>query len=317
MRIVLLEPLGVKQEMMDAFACRLLEMGHSFHSYPDRCTDQDELIRRSKDADAIMIANLPLRSSVIRCCPALKYINVAFTGVDHLDVDVCRELGITVSNASGYSDIAVAELVFSMMLSLSRYIKECDNAIRSGGTKDGLIGTELYGKTLGVIGTGKIGTAVIHIAQAFGCNILAYNRSPKPDLEKAGIRFVSLEELMEQSDIVTLHIPQNISTNKLIGKELITRMKPTSIFINTARGPIVDYDALAQALSERKIAAAGIDVFETEPPLSPDHPLLHVPNVLLTPHVAFATAEALERRAQIVFQNTFSWLSGEIDNRIC
>lgn len=317
MKIVLLEPLGVKQAILAEFADRLTQLGHDFTAYANRPADEEELKQRMEGADAVMIANMPLRAPALGNADTLKYVNVAFTGVDHLDVDFCREHGISVSNASGYSDIAVAELAFSMMLSLVRNVKECDSAVRAGGTKDGLIGTELYGKTLGVVGTGKIGSAVIRIAQAFGCNVIAYNRSIKPELEAAGVRFVSLEELMEQCDIVTVHVPQNASTNKLISKELIAKMKPNAIFINTARGPIVDNAALAEALRDGKIAGAGIDVFEMEPPVPSDHPLLDAPHTLLTPHVAFATTEALERRARIVFENTYAWLNGEILNKIC
>lgn len=316
MKIVLTEPLGINQKLLDEFAGKLGDMGHTFMSYDTCPADQEDLAERIQDADAVMIANYPFREPAIRSASSLKYINIAFTGVDHVDIPVCRELGIAVSNASGYSDIAVSELAFAMMLNLSRNVVACNTAVRDGKTKAGLIGTELFGKTLGVIGTGKIGTAVIKIALAFGCNVIAYSRTVKPELEEMGVRFVSLEQLMKESDIVSLHLPQNDSTKGLINADLIGLMKPNAIFINTARGPIVDSTALADALNSGKIAGAGIDVFENEPPVQPDHPLVAAKNTLLTPHVAFATKEALERRAAIVFENTFAWLRGEIKNQI-
>ncbi len=204
-----------------------------------------------------------------------------------------------------------------MMLSLSRYMVQCDQAVRDGKDKTGLVGTELAGKTLGVIGTGKIGTRVISIARAFGMDVIAYSRTVKPELEAMGVRYLPLAEVMAQSDIVTLHTPNNAETKGLISKELIEKMKPSATFINTARGPIVDSQALADALNAGKLRAAGIDVFEMEPPIPADHPLVTAKNVLLAPHVAFATKEAMERRAEIVFENMLAWLNGDIRNQIC
>lgn len=317
MKIVLAEPLGVDRKLIEDFSARLSECGHSLTAYSTRPADQTDLAERIKDADAVIIANYPLRETAILAAENLRYLNIAFTGVDHVDIDVCRKKGIHVSNASGYSDVAVAELAFSMMLSLARNVRECDEAARCGGTKDGLIGTELYGKTLGVIGAGKIGSTVMKIASAFGCRVIAYSRTVKPELEALGVTFVSLEELMSESDIVTIHIPANASTKGLIDGRMIRLMKQSALLINTARGPIVDSAALADALNSGKIAGAGIDVFEMEPPIPREHPLVTAKNTLLTPHVAFATKEALERRAAIVFENTFAWLNHEIKNKIC
>jgi len=317
MKIVLVEPLGIKPELLEKYAGEIRALGHEFVSYADRPADTADLCARVEGAGAVMVANLPFPGEAVRASRDLKYIDIAFTGVDHVDIAACKELGISVSNASGYSDVAVAELAFGLMLGLSRNIVPCNQTVRRGGTKDGLVGTELFGKTLGVIGTGKIGTAVIRIALAFGMSILAYSRTVKPELESLGVRFASLPEVMEQSDIVTVHVPQNDSTKGLISREMIGRMKPGSMLINTARGPIVDSTALAEALETGKLAGAGVDVFETEPPISAAHPLVNAPNTLLTPHVAFATTEALERRAEIVFGNLKAWLSGTVLNQIC
>lgn len=317
MKIALLEPLSIREETLDAFVTKIKALGHEITVYSDRDTSLAGLQARSEGMDAVIIANTPYREDVLKACPNLRYIDVAFTGVDHIDVEYCRKKGIHLSNASGYSDICVAELAFGMMLSLSRYMVQCDQAVREGRDKTGLVGTELAGKTLGVIGTGKIGSRVISIARAFGMDVIAYSRTAKPELEAAGVKYLPLEKVMGLSDIVTLHTPNNAETKGLISRELIGGMKPSAIFINTARGPIVDSQALADALNEGKIAAAGIDVFEMEPPIPAGHPLVTAKNVLLAPHVAFATKEAMERRAKIVFENMLAWLDGVVRNQIC
>ena len=316
MKIKLLEPLGVKQEKIDAFSAQITNAGHEFVAYPDRVDNADVLIERSKDADVVMIANMPYRAEVINACNRLKLISVAFTGVDHLDVGLCKEKGITVTNASGYSNIAVAELAFGFMLNLYRNILPCDRAVRNGKTKDGLVGNELFGKTIGVVGCGQIGSRVNALSQAFGFTVLAHILTVNPSLEEIGVTFVTLDELLQKCDIVTLHVPLNDTTKNLIEEKQIARMKPTAILINTARGPIVDSTALANALNNGNIAGAAIDVFETEPPIAAEHPLLNCKNAILTPHVAFATQEALERRADIVFDTVISWLNGEVKNKI-
>ncbi len=317
MNIVLAEPLGVDQKLIEEFKQKITAAGHALTVYDTCPADQEDLSKRVRDADAVLIANYPFGKEAILAAENLRYIDIAFTGVDHVAVDVCRDKGINVSNASGYSDIAVAELAFAMMLSLSRNVLQCDAVTRRSGTKNGLIGTELYGKTLGVVGAGKIGSTVMRIGQAFGCRVIAYNRTIKPELETTGVTFVTLEELMAKSDYVTLHVPVNDSTKGMINAKVLGLMKQNAFLINTARGPIVDSEALAKALNTGRIAGAGIDVFEMEPPIPADHPLLRAKNTLLTPHVAFATKEALERRAGIVFDNMFAWLGNEIKNKIC
>lgn len=317
MKIVLAEPLGISPKLLEQYAGDIRALGHEFISYSARPESTAELCRRVEDADAVLLANMHFPAEAIHAGKRLRYLDIAFTGVDHVELDACKEKGIAVSNASGYSDIAVAELAFGLMLALSRRLFPCDCAARREGTKEGLIGTELFGKTLGVVGAGKIGTAVIRIALAFGMKVLAHSRTVKSELEKLGVTFLPLEDLMGQSDIVSIHVPQNSRTLNLISREQLERMKPTAMLINTARGPIVDNAALAELLQEGRIAAAGIDVFEMEPPIPKDHPLTTAPNTILTPHVAFATREALERRAAIVFDNLKSWLSGTVKNQVC
>lgn len=314
MNIVLLESLGVPKPVLEECAKPLLDAGHSFTAY-ERNMDPAVQIERGKDADVLMIANMPLSGEVIRSCPSLKYIDVAFTGIDHVDLEAAREKGIQVSNAAGYSTQAVAELTIGMMLSLLRNIPQVEERCRAGQTKDGLVGCELKGKTVGIVGAGAIGMRVAKLCDAFGCKVLGYKRHVKGD-EPSYINFVSLEELLAGSDIVTLHCPLNEESRGLINSESIARMKKGAYLINAARGPVVDSEALAQALNDGHLAGAGIDVFETEPPLSADHPLLHSKNTLVTPHVAFASAESMEARAHIVFNNIVKWMDGRQENII-
>lgn len=316
MKIVIMEPLGVKKEYLEGLTEGLRARGCELTAYDTKAADDKECIERAREADALVIANSPLKGEVIRACGSLKYIAVAFTGVDHVDLEACRERHIAVSNAAGYSTNGVAELVFGLAISLYRSIPACDGRTRTGGTKEGLPGRELHGKTMGIVGTGAIGCRTAAIASAFGCRLLAYSRTKKPEMEALGAEYVSLEELMEKSDIVSLHVPAKADTKGLISGELLGKMKRTAILINTARGPVVDNTALAKALSEGQIAGAGIDVFDMEPPIPEDYPLLKAPNTILTPHVAFATGEAMEIRAQITVDNLEHWLDGDQINRI-
>lgn len=311
MKLVMIEPLGVEQEKLLAMAREALPDDMELVYYDTRVTGTKELIERGKDADIIVVSNLPMNRDVINGCKNLKMLSVAFTGIDHIAMDACRANGVTVCNCAGYSTAAVADLVFGMLISLYRNLIPCNETVRAEGTKEGLVGFELEGKKFGVVGTGAIGLRVAKIAQAFGCEIYAYSRTKK---ELDGITYVSLEELLSLCDIVSLHTPLTAETKGLIGKEQLSRMKPNAVLINTARGPVVDSEALAEALNEGRIAGAGIDVFETEPPVKKDHPLLNARNVIATPHVAFATKEALVKRAVIVFDNVAKWADGTPQN---
>lgn len=316
MKIVAMEPLGVDRSLIDSLAKPLEEAGHTLTYYEQRETDTAKLIDRIRDADILIVANQPLPAEAVEACPNLKMIAVAFTGVDHIPLETCKARGIKVSNAAGYSTNAVAELAFGLMISLYRSIPACDQRARTGGTKDGLVGPELKGKTMGIVGTGAIGSRVAEIASVFGCKLLAYSRTVKPDLEQKGVHFVSLEELLRESDIVTLHVPCTDQTRGMIGKEQLALMKPTAVLINTARGPVVDNAALADALNAGQIAGAGLDVFDMEPPIPQDYPLLHAKNTVLTPHAAFATKEAMIARAHITFDNVTGYLDGKQINVI-
>lgn len=314
MKIVVMEPLGVALEKINALAAALQAAGHEFVYYTSKETQQDKLLARVQDADIIMLANQPLSAEIINGCSKLKMLSVAFTGVDHVALDACRARNILVCNAAGYSTNAVAELTFGLAISVIRNIVPCDARCRRAETKDGLVGFELFGKTFGVVGTGAIGARVAKIAAAFGCRVLAYSRTEKQELVDAGVQYVSLDELLAQSDFVSLHVPLTDATRGLINAAAIAKMKQGAVLLNTARGPVVDSAALAAALNAGKLAGAGIDVFEGEPPIAKDHPLCSAKNTVLTPHVAFASREALETRADIVFANIEKWLAGAPQN---
>lgn len=313
MKLTFLEPLGIPQDQLKNMVEETLGDRIEAVYYDTRTEDLEVLIERSKDADCVVLSNFKYGRDVISQCPNLKMICVAFTGVDHVDIDYCRERGIMVCNCAGYSTVAVADLVFGFVIDLARNVIACDKAVREGKTKDGLVGYELEGKRFGVIGAGAIGTRVMKIAQAFGCEVYAFSRTKK---EIEGVRFVSLDELLKTCDIVSLHVPLNDRTRGMIGREQLAKMKKTAVLINTARGPVVESEALAEALKNEVIAGAAVDVFEMEPPVPSDHVLFGCPNLIATPHVAFASRQAFEKRAVIVCENVKQWLNGTPQNVI-
>lgn len=311
MKIVIMEPLGIDKDALNQL---INNYSFSVDVYQTKTFDEKEQLNRAKNADVLIIANTPLSKYVINNCPHLKMISVAFVGVDHVDMKACAEKNIVVSNAANYCTHAVAELAIGLTLSVLRNIPKCDTQTRNLLTKDGLIGHELYGKTFGIIGTGAIGQKTALLAKAFGCRVIAYSRSEQQTLLDQGIVYVSLDELLTSADIISLHTPLTNQTKNLIGKDALDKMKSSSILINTARGPIVDNQYLSQCLNERKIAGAGIDVFDFEPPLTADEPLSNNEHTVLTPHVAYATKESIFRRAHIVFENIQQWINDTPQN---
>lgn len=313
MKIVMLQSLGISDAKLASLTGSLKERGHELVVYTEPA-DDETLKARVRDADVLIVANMPLSGAVIAAAKQLKFISVAFTGYDHIDLEQCKAQGVKVSNAAGYSTRSVAEITFGLIIGLLRSMVPLEGIVRQGGTKQGYLQSDLYGKTLGVVGTGAIGSAVAELGLAFGCKVIAYNRSEKPELVQKGVRYQPLDALLQASDIVSLHVPLTDDTRHLINAEGLQLMKPTSILINTAVGPIVDSDALANALHEGTIAGAGLDRVDMEPPVPADYPLLAAPNILILPHVGYATDEALERRADITFNNIHQWEQGAQDN---
>lgn len=311
MKITLLEPIGVSEDYLTGMKKLLEKEGHEFEYYTNRVESDDEVIKRGKDANILIVSNLPLNEKVIKSCEQLKMITVAFSGVDHIDVKTCNEKNILVSNAAEYSTFAVAELTMGLIISLLRNINPMDDVTRNLGHRQGFLGKELNGKILGIIGTGRIGLKVAEFAHVFGCQVLAYNRSRK---DVAYIGYVELKELLERSDIISVNLPLTEGTKRLLNKETMANLKKNSILVNTARGAIIDYQVLAEKLVNHEIAGAAIDVYESEPPIPEDHPLLNAPNTILLPHIGFATHEAINRRAEIVFQNVLKFIEGKPQN---
>ncbi len=314
MKTIILEPLGVDKGKLLSMAKEKLGASMEIIYYDTRAEDTETLAERSKEGDVVVLSNFQYRKEVIEQCPKLKMICVAFTGVDHIDIDYCRERGITVCNCAGYSTVAVSDLVLGFTIALARNILPCNQVTREGGTKSGLVGYELEGKKFGIVGAGAIGLRTAKLARAFGCEVYAYSRTRK---EVEGVPFVDLDTLLSACDIVSLHVPLNADTKGLIEKEKLSLMKKSAFLINTARGPIVDSEALADALKEGRIAGAAVDVFEMEPPIPADHVLFGAPNLIVTPHVGFAAAQAFEKRAAIVFNNIEKWAKGTPQNVIC
>ena len=296
MNIICVESLGIGRERFESLKAHYAAMGHNFTYYMDRREDEATLADRMRDADVAVISNIKLPAAVLSQCPKLRYLSVAFTGLDHIDLAFCKEHNIKVQNAAGYSTTAVSELAVGMMLDLMRNIVTLNEKIRQGGSRGTFLGRELRGKTVGIVGTGAIGTAT------------AWSRTERPEVKAMGVEYMSLEDLLQQSDIVSLHVPLCDETRGLIGEKELALMKPTAMLVNTARGPVCDIAAVGKALIESRIAGAAFDVFEQEPPLPIDHLLLSTNRCLVTPHVAFATEESFAARADIVFGHVDEWL---------
>lgn len=316
MRIKLLEPLNVPHELIEELAAPIRAKGHEFIYYKEKTTDLIELAERSKDADVVMIANNPYPTEVIEQAKNLQYINVAFTGVDHVGLTSIQNQEILLSNAAGYANQAVAELCVGLTLDLYRKITQGNAEIRDENFPGPFQGGEINGKIVGVIGTGKIGLVTAQLYKAFGARLVAYDPFPNPNAVALGIQYLTLDEVLAQADIVTLHLPLLPSTKGLISADKFQLMKKSAILINCARGPIVDNAALAEALNTGQIAGAGIDVFDMEPPIPADYPLLNAKNAILTPHIGFLTNEAMVKRARIAFDNILAFLDGTPQNLI-
>ncbi|MBQ7490737.1 MAG: hydroxyacid dehydrogenase [Bacteroidales bacterium] len=309
MKIVAVEPIGMTSEQVTFYENKFAEKGHEFVCFPDRNENPEILAQRMKDANIVIISNIRLGKEVMAQCTDLKMLSVAFTGLDHIDLEYCRERGIEVVNAAGYATEAVAELAIGLVLDVYRKITELDSTTRNGGTRNNYLGKQISGKCVGIVGTGAIGARTAQLFQQFGCKVIAWSRTKKDDVINAGIEYVTLEKLMEESDIISLHVPMCAETKNLISREKLALCKPSAVIINTARGGVIDNAALAEMLADGRIAGAGIDVFETEPPLPKTHPLLTAPNCVLAPHVGYATREAFDIRIGIVMENIFKYIS--------
>jgi len=280
-------------------------------------TPEDKIFERIKDAEIVFTNKTPLTRDVLSVLPDLKYIGVLATGYNVVDVKAAKEFGITVTNIPTYGTDAVAQFVFALLLEICHHVYEHNNAVKKGEWsncpdfcfwKYPLI--ELAGKTMGIIGLGRIGYRTAKIAQAFGLKVLAYDSYQNKDLEEENLKYVSLDELLAKSDIISLHCPLFDSTEHIINKNSIAKMKDGVILINTSRGPLVSENDLAEALKSGKVAAAAVDVVSTEP-ISITNPLLSAPNCIITPHIAWAPKESRTRLMNIAVSNLKSFLDGK------
>lgn len=316
MKIIAVEPIGIGQALAEKIKEKYQNKGHEFILHTDRQEDENALIERMKDADIAIVSNIKLSKNVLSKCNHLKMLDIAFTGVDHIDLDYCCNHNITVCNASGYATEAVSELAIGLMLDVFRNITPLDAKTRQGGTRNDFLGRQLSGKTVGIVGTGAIGCRTALLLQHFGCKVYAWNRSQKKELSNAGIQYITLDELLSISDIISLHVPLTPETHHLINKENLCKCKPDAVLINTARGNVVDLQALVLALEAKTIAAAAFDVFDIEPPLPKNHILFSAPNLWITPHIGYATRESFDKRIEIVFQNIDAYLDGKVINNV-
>ena len=291
---------------VDAMGIRLLrEAGARVDYLPEIA--REELAARIGDYDALMVrGRTKLRRPLLEAGARgrLKAVCRVGVGLDNIDLDAARELGIAVFNTPEASTEAVAELTVALMLALARRIPYADKSMKEGRwAKRELVGWELAGKTLGILGFGRIGQRVAELCSAFRMRILAHRRTRPPGIEevlaRTGAKLVSLEELLRSSDIITIHVPLTPETYHMIGEREIGMMKNGVIIINTARGGVIDEEALLKALKSGKVAAAALDVFEEEPPRGVSAELAKLPNVVATPHIGGQTKEAQRTAAEL------------------
>ena len=274
----------------------------------------EELIERIQGARVVVTKELPVGADLLSQFPdTVKLIVEAGTGYNNIDLNAAKERGITVCNIPAYSTERVAHTVIMMILNfastMQKQIGMLAKGDRSNFTKHLQVShTEVNGKTLGVVGAGHIGMEVIKVAKALGMNILVHTRTPKADGD--GIRYVSLDELLENSDYITLHCPLNDQTKHMINKETIGKMKSSAVIINTGRGPLINEADLCEALAAKRIAGAGLDVQEVEPPAE-DSPLYTLDNVIITPHMGWKGLETRQRLVGIIRDNVQAFFKGE------
>lgn len=282
-------------------------------------TPESQILSRAADAEIVLTNKTPLRGEHLRQLPALRYVGVLATGYNVVDVEAARARGVTVTNVPAYSTRSVAQLTFALLLELTLHVGHHAQTVQQGKWTASpdfcywdfpLI--ELDQLTMGIIGFGRIGRAVAELARAFGMNVLVHSRT-RPDPLPAGVDFADLESLFRQSEVITLHCPLTPATERLVNAERLGWMKPGAFLLNTSRGPLVDEQALADALNSGAIAGAGLDVLSKEPP-SASNPLLSARNCLITPHFAWATRAARERLMAIAVANVRAFLAGSPQN---
>ncbi|MEN8253327.1 MAG: NAD(P)-dependent oxidoreductase [Patescibacteria group bacterium] len=277
---------------------------------------EEKNINQADDVSGIVTVKHKVDKDLLNRYSNIKFVACSFTGFDQVDLNLCRERNIAVFNVPAYSTNSVAELTISLAISLLRQIPEVMPVARSGDWSALTAGIELFGKTIGIVGTGEIGLRVAELFNAFGCKLIAWSKTKRQEFVDLDGKYLdTLEELCQQADVITVHVPLNEQTKNLINKKHFELMKPLAYLVNTARGPIVNQVDLTQALNEKQIAGAAIDVYDQEP-LPKDDLLTKASNSLLTPHIAYKTKEALQRKAQITVDGIRAFVDGKRLNRI-
>ncbi len=279
-------------------------------------TPEDKIVERAGDAEIVFTNKTPLKGSILKDLPSLKYIGVLATGYNVVDIDYAKTKGVVVANVPGYGTASVVQMTIALLLELSLHVQEHSDSVREGDWaaspdfcywKFPLI--ELEGKTMGIIGFGNIGQKVADVATALGMNIIGSSRTRTDQSSRKNFRWAEIPELLKESDVISIHCPLFPETKGLINRESLKTMKPSAFLLNTSRGPIVIDEDLANALNAGTIAGAGIDVLSVEPP-SADNPLFKARNCIITPHIAWATKEARLRLMEIAGKNLASFLKG-------
>ncbi|MBW7571417.1 D-2-hydroxyacid dehydrogenase [Caproiciproducens faecalis] len=279
-------------------------------------TPADKIVERIGGAEAVIINKTPISAETFHACPNIKYVGVLATGYNVVDVAAAKEKGVVVSNIPTYGTAAVGQFAIALLLEICHHIGEHSAAVMRGdwaSNQDWCFWNypliELAGKTMGIIGFGKIGQSTARIAQALGMNILAFDEYKNPALESETCKYAALDELLAQSDVISLHCPLFPSTEGIINKDNIAKMKDGVIILNNSRGPLIVEQDLTDALNSGKVAAAGLDVVSTEP-IQSDNPLLKAKNVIITPHISWAPKESRQRLMDIAVKDLDAFLSG-------
>lgn len=291
--------------------------GCEFEIFPP-ATTAEQLINAAQQAEILLMRDqfTQVTAEVMDACSDLKLIVTRSTGYEHIDLDAARARGIVVCNVPDYGAHMIAEHAFGLMLAVARNTCTGNERYRQVKRFDdaGLGGVELYGKTLGVIGTGRIGRHSVRIGKGFGMDIVAFDVLPNDNLAaEFGFNYLPLNEVLAAADFITIHVPLLDSTHHLINAEALARMKPSAILVNTSRGPLVDTETLKEALATGKLRGAGLDVLEEERTVYHD---FGEANVVITPHLGWYTEEARDRILQITLQNVSAWLTGQPINRV-
>ena len=285
-------------------------------------TEGDEIIPRIRDAEIVITNKTPLSAKTLEACPRIRYIGVLATGYNVVDVEAAAGKNIPVTNIPTYGSTAVSQFVFALLLEICHHVQKHSDSVHEGvwsGQKDFCYWNhpliELAGKTMGIIGLGRIGQLTARIAQAFGMQVLAFDEFRNPEMEGPTLKYVELDTLFREADVISLHCPLFDSTRGIINKTSLQKMKEGVIIINTSRGPLVVEEDLAEALKSGRVKAAGVDVVSSEP-IGRNNPLLSAPNCFITPHIAWAPLEARSRLMDIAVDNLKAFLSGTVKNRV-